>query len=239
MNIQDFENLILAELKKVVENIIIKHPTLAIAVTKGERQGDAISKILEIAFVNETQNHQYFSNSKTSPAGKTKNPFDVETYFSYKTHNELIWIDFKAVNIDNLDSNPDSGTPDKIIKLIQNGSFYLAYVFVFYQGANSKLDFIQKDNEFVKVYFLKDISSTVRITPANQLQVNYSQAPTYRTREEFIKFLVEKKKQSFERRLKDAQSKLVEIAKGIIYKGITIDDLLSENQKQEDIIKKL
>lgn len=239
MNIQDFENLILTELKKVVENIITKNPTLAIAVTKGERQGDAISKILETAFVNETQNHQYFSNSKTSPQGKTKNPFDVETYFSYKTHKELVWIDFKAVNIDNLDSNPDSGTPDKIIKLIQNGSFYLAYVFVFYQGANAQLGFVKKDNEFVKAYFLKDINPTVRITPANQLQVNYSKPPIYRTRAEFIKFLAEKKKQSFERRLNDAKQDLEKIEQGIIYKDITIDDLLVENQKQEDAIKNL
>lgn len=239
MEIQTFENLILTELKKVVESIIAKNPTLPIAVTKGERQGDSISKILETAFVNETQNHAYFIDSKTSPQGQTKNPFDVETFFRYKTHKELVWIDFKAVNIENLDSNPDSGTPDKIILLIRNGSFYLVYVFVFYRGANAQLDFVRKDNEWVKAYFLKDISPTVRITPANQLQVNYSLSPTYRTREEFIRFLAEKKKQSFERRLEDAKTKLEALKNGIIFKNITVDALLVENQKQEEKIKNL
>lgn len=247
MKIQDFENMMLSELKKVVENIIQANPTLPIAVKKGERQGDAISKFLETAFVTETENHAYFNHSRTSPQGKTKNPFDVETFFSYKTpnqidneiHNELIWVDFKAVNIDNEDSNPDSGTPDKIIKLIKNGNFYLVFIFVFYQGQGDLLAFMPKNSEFVKAYFLKDISETVRITPANQLQVNYEQPPVYRTREDFIKFLAEKKKQSFERRFKQAQTQLKEIENGIIYKKITLDELFIENKRQENNIKNL
>lgn len=239
MTVQNFENLILSELQKVVEWIIEKTPSLPIAVRQGERQGDAISKFPETAFVRETQGHPYFRDSKASPTGKTKNPYDAETFFSYKNHNELIWIDFKAVNIDNEDSNPDSGTPDKIITLIQSGSFYLAYVFVFYQGSEAQLSFVPKEGEFVKTYFLKDVSSTVRITPANQLQVNYSQPPQYRTREAFIKFLAEKKRQSFERRLKKAQSDIENLNNGVIYKTITIDELLKENEKQENSIKRL
>lgn len=243
MEIQSFENMMLLELKKVVENIIKNNPTLPIVVKKGERQGDAISKFLEAAFVKETENHIYFNQSSQSPLGKTKNPFDVETFFQYKTHSELIWIDFKAVNIDNEDSNPDSGTPDKIIKLIKNGIFYLVFIFIFYQGQGNLLAFVSKNNEFVKAYFLKDISATVRITPANQLQVNYKQASVYRTREDFINFLVEKKKQSFERRIKNAQKNLKEIEDGIIYKKttlkITLNELFTENEKQENNIKNL
>ena len=197
MNVADFENLIITALKTAVQDIIEANPTLPIAVKQGERQGDAISKFLENAFVEYTQNHPHFKNTQASPTGKTKNPYDVETFFEYNGHRELVWIDFKAVNIANEDSNPDSGTPDKIIKLIESGSFYLAYIFVFYQGSNSELSFVSKDDAFVKAYFLKDISRTVRITPANQLQVNYSQPPQYRTREAFLLFLIEKKKQSF------------------------------------------
>jgi hypothetical protein len=239
MTIQDFENLMLSELKKVVERIIIKTPSLPIAVRQGERQGDAISKFLESAFVDETYGHSYLGDSKTSPTGKTKNPYDVETFFHYKDYKELIWIDFKAVNIDNEDSNPDSGTPDKIITLIQNGGFYLAYIFVFYQGSDAQLSFVENENDFVKAYFLKDISPTVRITPANQLQVNYSQPPQYRTREAFINFLAEKKKESFERRFKKAQEDIINLNKGVIYKSITIAELLAENERQENNIKKL
>jgi hypothetical protein len=239
MQIATFENLILSELKKVVESIIAKHPTLPIAVKQGERQGDAISKFLENAFVVRTATHPYFNQSQASPIGKTKNPYDVATFFRYNDHNELIWIDFKAVNIDNDDSNPDSGTPDKVITLITSGSFYLVYVFVFYKGTNADLSFMEKDGELVKTYFLKDISPTVRITPANQLQVNYAQPPQYRTRVEFINFLIEKKQQSFERRLKKAQLALEALEKGIVHQQITLNDLIEGNQKQEDIIKNL
>lgn len=237
MEIKDFESFIIEELTQIIKNIIATNPTLPIQVKKGERQGDAISKFLEQKFVEETQNHNYFQNSKTSPIGKTKNPYDCETFFNFKNHSELVWIDFKAVNIANEDSNPDSGTPDKIISLIEKGHFYLAYIFVFYEGNDNSLNFVQKDNQFTKIYFLKDISPSVRITPANQLQVNYAQPPAYRTREEFIIFLAQKKKESFERRLKKAQKELEQIQKGIIYKKITVDELLSENEKQEQKIK--
>lgn len=248
MTVQDFENLMLSELKKVIESIIEKTPSLPIAVKQGERQGDAISKFLEESFVKATQGHVYFNDSKASPIGKTKNPYDVETFFRYKHHNELIWIDFKAFNIHNKDSNADSGTPDKIIKLIKNGNFYLVYVFVFYEGStNRELLFAERDNSFVKAYFLKDISPTVRITPANQLQVNFSQPPQYRTREAFINFLAEKKKESFQRRLDAAKEGFKNIKSGIIYESdskknpemITINDLLEENKKQENAIKML
>jgi hypothetical protein len=239
MQIQDFEKLIINEIKKVVENIIAKQPTLPIAVKKGERQGDAISKFLETNFVNETQNHQYLKDSSASPTGKTKNPYDVETFFNFKNHKERIWIDFKAVNISNIDSNPDSGTPDKIISLIKNGDFYLAYIFVYYEGEQDHLKFSKYDNEMVKAYFLKDISPTVRITKVNQLQVNYSEKPVYRTRAEFINFLIDKKKQSFERSLKKVQTELENLEKGIVYKNITLDELLEANTKQENIIKNL
>ena len=90
-----------------------------------------------------------------------------------------------------------------------------------------------------KPYFLKDISPTVRITPANQLQVNYSQPPQYLTREEFIVFLIEKKKQSFERRLKKAQAALMELEKGNVLGKITLKELINENNKQEGNIKNL
>ena len=125
MKIQDFENLILSELKTIIETIIKNSPTLPIAVKKGERQGDAISKFLEDSFVENTKEHTYFKDSNASPIGKTKNPYDVQTFFHYKKHSELIWVDFKAFNIANEDSNADSGTPDKVITFIKNGSFYL------------------------------------------------------------------------------------------------------------------
>ena len=83
MNVADFENLIITALKTAVQDIIEANPTLPIAVKQGERQGDAISKFLENAFLEYTQNHPHFKNTQASPTGKTKNPYDVETFFEY------------------------------------------------------------------------------------------------------------------------------------------------------------
>ena len=245
MEIKVYEELILRELKVIIEKIIKSTPTLPINVSGGERQGDYISKHLEKEFVNQTKNNIYFKNSRTSPKGNTKNPFDVETFFEIKGHKELIWIDFKAVNSSNKDSNPDSGTPDKIIKLINDGSFYLAYIFVFYEGKNGELSFSQKDNEFVKSYFLKDVNKSVRITPANQLQVKYSEPPQYRTRKEFIDFLLQKKKEGLERLVKNTQAKLDRFNDDVIYQNkkqkiiISSVNLETQNLQSEQKIKNL
>lgn len=182
MDIQEYEKLITDQLDEIVGNIISQNPKLNIAVKKGERVGDGISKFLENKFVEFSENHQYFTESIASPEGKTKNPFDVQTIFKINDHKELIWIDFKAVNIDNDDTNPDSGTPDKVITLVLNGYFYLAYIIVYYKGLDNGLVFEKNDDIFVKSYFLKNVSPTMRITPANQMQVNGFSETVYRTR---------------------------------------------------------
>ena len=57
--------------------------------------------------------------------------------------------------------------------------------------------------------------------------------PQYRTREAFLLFLIEKKKQSFIRQLEKAQKSLENLEKGIVLGNITLESLLKENQKQE------
>ncbi len=245
MDIQAYETLIITQLDALVGNIININPTLNIAVKKGERVGDAISKFLENKFVEFTQKHQYFKESLASPEGKTKNPFDVQTIFEINGHKELIWIDFKAVNVENDDTNPDSGTPDKVITLMQNGYFYLAYVIVYYQGFENGLTFVEYDNLFAKSYFLKNVSPTMRITPANQMQVNGFSETVYRTREEFLDFLLQKKIESNERKLKKAIQELENFKTGILkaktakQAEISIDLLKQLNKQQEDKIKTL
>lgn len=245
MDIQAYETLITTQLDELVENIITTNPKLNIAVKKGERVGDGISKFLENKFVEFTQNHQYFKESLASPEGKTKNPFDIETIFEINGHKELIWIDFKAVNVENDDTNPDSGTPDKVITLMQNGYFYLAYIIVYYQGFENGLEFVKHNNLYVKSYFLKNVSPTMRITPANQMQVNGFSETVYRTREEFLDFLLQKKIESNERKLKKATQELENFKTGILkvktakQAEINIDLLKQINKKQEDKIKNL
>lgn len=123
------------------------------------------------------------------------------------------WIDFKAFKLSGIDSNPDIGTPNKVIKFIEDGGFYLLYVHVFYEEHNDGLKFIPFNNGMVKSYFLKDISPRFRRTPTNQLQVNISAQPTYRSREEFIELLMEKLKEGLIRQLEKAQQKLLQIDK--------------------------
>jgi len=221
MDIQEFETLILSELKKVVEDIIKTTPTLPVKVAGGERQGDYISKHLEREFVIKAGNYNHFIKSKTSLIGKTKSPYDIETTFNYKNHNELIWVDFKAINIDNKDSNADSGTYTKVITFIQEGHFYLTYIYVYYQDAgNGNMKFSKNiDGETVKVYFLKDIGDNMHITPLNQMQVNFQAGTVYRTREEFIDFFIAKIKKSYEYRSVDSRDMITKLSNNEIRLG--------------------
>lgn len=243
MEIKTYENQLLTALEKVVTGIINETPKLDIAVKKGERVGEAISKFFEDNFVSKTQNHQFFSNAEASPTGKTKNPWDARTDYTIQDFTQDIWIDFKAVNTENKDTNPDSGTPDKIIAHILKNNFYLVFIYVYYQGSDNGLKFVQVDGKYVKLYFLKDISSTFRITPANQMQVNGSAEPEYRTREEFLQLLLTKKVESNERKLKKATQELENLKGGLFKKTksmeIKLTDLSQVNESQENAIKNL
>jgi ribosomal protein L28 len=233
MNINDFENLILTELKSITKKTLAKNPTPSISAKA--RAGAEISDLLEKQFVIETQKHKYFKNSQSSPEGATKNPWDAMTYFCLNGHEELIWIDFKAVKVSSADSNPDIGTPDKIIDLINQGYFYLAYIFVYYEETEKGLKFVKNiDNEFVKIYFLKDISSTFRRNPKNQLQVNISAKPEKRSRAEFINILFDKITESHKRQIEISKKALKQIEEN----GLK-EKLLVENEKQEQQIKKI
>lgn len=239
MDIKQYEELIIVQLNDVVEKIINDSPKLTITVKKGERVGDGISKFLENKFVEFTKEHDFFRDSLPSPEGKTKSPFDVQTIFEINNHRELLWIDFKAINLDNENSNPDSGTPDKILDLIDKGYFYLAYIFVYYRGNETGLEFVKYNDIFVKSYFLKDISNTMRITPANQMQVNVYEEPIYRTREDFLYFLLQKKIESNERKLRKAEKELENLRQGNFKKDLSLGKLKELNKVQEDKIKNL
>ena len=250
MEIKSFEELIKKEISAVIIKIFDDVPTLPIDVRQGERVGDAISKFLESKFVEYTQEHFYFKESQASPTGKTKNPWDAQTYFEVNGHKEMVWIDFKAVNIDNDNSNPDSGTPNKVFELMfKHNSFYLLYIVVYYQGlgAGLGLKFVEKDGKKVKPIFLKDVEQNMHITPPNQIQFNVFEAEKYRSRDEFIDFFKNKLIESNQRRIDDAQQKLDLIKQGkysvpkTIYKEQEFDfSILNKiNSEQEEQIKKI
>jgi hypothetical protein len=224
MQIRQLEDLIKSQIKEVIINILSQNDHLNISANS--RAGAEISDCLEKRFVEQTKDHKYLKNSEFAPKGKTKNPWDARTFFQLNTLCEEIWIDFKAFKLSGKDSNPDIGTPDKIIEFIKTGGFYLLYIYVYYEEHNNGLRFVKQNGELTKVYFLKDISHTVRRTSTNQLQVNMSAEPTYRTRDEFIDLLMKKIKEGLERQSDKAIKKIAKIP----------DDtsLLKEKNKQSE-----
>lgn len=225
MEIREYENLILEKLKQVIDSIINDYSELNISAKA--RAGAEISDWMEEKFVEYTQNHDFFEDSESSPKGSTKNPWDARTVFKLNDFKEEIWIDFKAFKITSADSNPDIGTPNKIIKFINAGNFYHAFIHVFYRSKGNGLEFVEHEHSFSKLYFLKDISSTFRRNPKNQLQVNISAPPEYRTREQFIKLLIEKIKESHTRQIKISNRALKSIEK-------VEKELIKSNKKSEE-----
>ncbi len=228
MNIKEYEDFVKKEITDVIEEIIKKKKTLNISAKS--RSGAEISDWLEKEFEKSTQNHQFIVDIETAPKGSTKNPWDARCFFNYSNHKEEIWIDFKTFKLSGKDSNPDMGTSNKVIKFIEEGSFYILYIYVFYEEHENGLRFIMSGNQTVKSYFLKDISPTFRITPAKQIQVNISASSTYRTREEFVDLFMVKVRESSERKLKKAQLELAEIDR-------TTQSLKSKNSNSEKAIE--
>jgi len=199
MDTKNFEKLILIEIDKIILKII--HDFSILNISAKSRAGAEISDFLEDKFVEYAKNNNFLNNSEGSPKGATKNPWDVKTIFQYKKIKENIWIDFKAIKTSGKDSNPDIGTPNKIINFINEGDFYLLYVYVFYEENKQGLKFVKVNGGYTKTYFLKDIHHSFRRNPKNQLQVNVSAPPEYRTREEFIKLLINKIMESHKRQI--------------------------------------
>lgn len=206
MNIEKYENKLLEQLSKIVEDLVFKNQQLAISAKS--RVGAEISTVLEEKFVETAERSRFFSHCEKAPPEKTKNPFDARAIFKYKGIEEVVWIDFKAVKVTQKDSNPDMGTVDKIIKFIKNGNFYYLYVTVFYCEVGDGIEFKKIDNKYVKVFLLKDIDSSFRRTPTNQMQVNISKPSKYRSREDFIDIFVEKMKESYLRQINKGKEKL-------------------------------
>ncbi len=123
--------------------------------------------------------------------------------------------------------------------MIDQGSFYLTYILVYYKGSEEGLEFVAHNGTRVKSYFLKNVSTTMRITPANQMQVNGFAEPVYRTREQFLNFLLQKKIESNERKLKKATDELEILKQGKFKKDLSLEKLLQLNSEQEEKIRNL
>ena len=196
---------------------IMKLHDFVLPISARSRSGAEISDYLEDSFVEYILNnsHPRIYNPKGAPKGATKNPYDF--CFNYKTKDEsfddLIWGDIKATKFSYADSNPDLGTPEKIIKFILDGHFYLLFVFLEYESTSNDQTSFKKfeDGKYVHCQFLKDIHHSVRINPKPQFQVNINEPEEYRTREEFLELFHTKYKESIDRIIKKQNQKKKEL----------------------------
>ena len=210
------EDNILKELENVIQEIIKKEKVTNLKVSgKKDRVGASISSYIEeqfVKYINDKRINSFFFNAESAPKGNTKNPWDAKVDFQNENlkDNLTIWIDFKAVNEEMNDSNPDMGSADKLFKMLENNVYLLAYVQVPYE--------IDEDNKVIltnknlKVFFLHQISSTYRRTPTNQLQVNISESPEKnRSFEDFLDLHEKKLNESYERELEKIKKKKEEL----------------------------
>ena len=218
MNIKEFEERMKLDIENIFEDILSIH-NYKLDISSRSRSGAEISDFLEEYFVKYLTDgsHPRIYNPKSSPKGKTKNPYDF--CFNYKMEDgsfkfdDIVWGDIKAVSGSYNNSNPDLGTPSKVIKFMLNGHFYLMFVLFRYEPtSDGKTKFIPFDNNhFVRVSFLKDVNNTVRINPKPQFQVNINANDEYRTKEEFIDMFEKKYLQSLRRIIDDKTKKLNQI----------------------------
>ena len=143
MQIKELEDLIKSQIKKVIVNILSDNQHLPILVKS--RGGAEISDWIQGCFIEYTKKHEYLKCPESAPKGKTKNPWDARIFFQLNDLREEIWIDFKAFKLAGNDSNPDIGTPDKIIKFIKAGlcmedfQLYNQILHTYYKNPRSRL----------------------------------------------------------------------------------------------------
>ena len=104
--ISDFEDLLIKEVEKIINQII--SDKIQLNISAKSRAGAEISDYLEEQFSKKGKElSRYISNIEKSPKGATKNPWDLRFDFNFKKNCEEIWVDFKALKISSLDSNPE------------------------------------------------------------------------------------------------------------------------------------
>ncbi|MGK7920841.1 MAG: hypothetical protein AB4080_12635 [Trichodesmium sp.] len=223
MKWQEKEEIILNFIKTIFQQIISENPTLPIRAVS--RAGAEISDVLEDNFVEIAKKKEKIIEVAGSPKGATKNPYDI--YFIYeftKQEQELIWIDIKATNTAYKNSNPDMGTYKKFIDFFKKGNYFAVYCVLAYVQDKNGLRFVETPTgQMVNIFLLKDINSSVRIQPNNQLQVNYAASPQPRSLTEFLDLLKEKvqaslvrKQQKIEREINNLESEFDNVKQQVI-----------------------
>lgn len=222
MDIRKMENQMKQDIQDIFTKILDSF-NYVLNISAKSRSGAEISDYLEDAFVDyfKKNKHDRISNAESAPKTKTKNPYDIKFTYTYideetgEKFEDLIWGDIKATKVSFEDSNPDLGTPMKILKFMLDGHFYMMYIFFEYEATeDNKTKFVKYPNgKYIKVMFLKDIHSSVRINPKPQFQVNIHTEEEYRTKEEFIDLFEKKFYESIDRNINIQKKKKEKVAK--------------------------
>lgn len=225
MNFKEIENIMKNDIEKIF-NEILEDSNYILPISSKSRSGAEISDYLEDAFVAyfNNKNHPRIDNPISAPKGHTKSPYDFCFIYEYNGFSDLIWADIKAINCSYDDSNPDLGTPEKLIKFIIDGHFYIMFVLVLYMPTNdNKTLFCPfNNNKYVKCEFLKDIDDSVRINPKPQFQVNINKPFEYRENKEFIDLFYKKYQESIDRNIQKQLNKKSKLDErfNLIYKKL-------------------
>lgn len=216
MDERKLEQLMKQDIETIFTDILHEHD-YTFPISAKSRAGAEISDYLEDYFVHHLSIHQHkrIYNPLGSPKGNPKNPFDICFNYSCPEANfdDLIWVDIKATNNSYKNSNPDLGTPEKIIDFIMDGHFYLMFIFFKYEATkDNKIRFIAfDDRKYVHCQFLKDINHSIRINPKPQFQVNIHEPEEYRTRDEFLELFYSKYQESIDRNIAKQNKKKSEL----------------------------
>ena len=213
MEYRELENMIKEEIKHIFTKIIEKN-NFTFKISANSRAGAEISDFLENEFVKYGNNNDKINISEFQSSEKknTKSPFDFKFDYTFNEFHDTIWGDIKATKQTQSDSNPDLGTPTKLIKFINEGHFYILFVFVEYIPIENGIRFVKfEDGSFVKCIFLKDFDNSLRINPKPQFQININFEENYRTHLDFLDLFKRKYKESLERNIKNAESKLIKL----------------------------
>lgn len=210
MNYKDLESKIKEDITHIF-NKIIENNNFVLNITANSRVGAEISDFLENEFIKYEKNNDRFNVSEFQSSDKrnTKSPFDFKFKYSLNEFKDVIWGDIKATKRTQSDSNPDLGTPSKLINFIKEGHFYILFVFVEYIQTENGIKFVKlNNNSYVKCIFLKDFDDTLRINPKPQFQININFKEKYRTHLEFLSLFKRKYKESLKRNIQKAEDKL-------------------------------
>ncbi len=216
MQVVEFETKMKDDIEHIFNSFLSEH-NYTLPISAHARAGAEVSDYLEDWFVGYVLEHTHdrIYNPQGAPKENTKNPFDF--CFNYKNEeyhdfDDLVWGDIKAIKSTGAGSNPDLGTPKKVIDFIKDGHFYILYVLVKYKPTkDGYIQLIKFDDEkYVHCVFLKDMGK-FRINPKPQFQANITEQEEYRTREEFVKLFYKKYMESVKRNLEKQKKKQKEL----------------------------